>query len=77
MRHVTFTRDMAPQHRGDRRVVPDEIAALLEAEGAIEPNPPSWPQIVHRDPAPAKAPAAPPRRPKFLTKERPHGDALV
>ena len=45
MKHVTFTRDMKPQHRaGEMRLVPDDVAVQLEAEGAIVANPPSWPE---------------------------------
>jgi hypothetical protein len=43
MKHVTFTKPMIPHNVGDRRLVPDAVAARLEAEGAIEPNPPDFP----------------------------------
>jgi hypothetical protein len=43
MKHVTFTRDMCPHVAGETRVLPDAIAAQLEAEGAIKASPPDWP----------------------------------
>jgi hypothetical protein len=57
MKHVTFTQDMRPYRIGDMRLVPDEIAAKLEAEGAIKPNPPTWPEGAAGD-----EPVAPRRR---------------
>lgn len=62
MKHVTFVRAMPPHSVGDRRLVPDEIAARLAAEGAIQLNPPDWPAD-----APAK-PAKPAHRRRYLTK---------
>lgn len=59
MKHVTFTRDMRAQgfNAGERRLLPDELAAKLEAEGAIEPNPPTWPaQSAGQKPAPPQDP---------------------
>lgn len=43
MKHVTFIKPMIPHNVGDRRLVPDAIAARLEAEGRIAPNPPDFP----------------------------------
>ncbi len=60
MKHVTFIKPMAPYPAGGRLLVPDEVAARLEAEGAIEPNPPYWP---HPPVIPAKR-----RRGFYLTK---------
>jgi hypothetical protein len=54
MKHVTFTKPMIPHNVGDRRLVPDPIAARLEAEGRIAPNPPDFP------PAKVAGQAAPP-----------------
>lgn len=54
MKHVTFTRDMKPQRAGEMRLLPDDVAAQLEADGAIEPNPPSWPAGSENKPAEAK-----------------------
>ena len=50
MKHVTFTKPMIPHNVGDRRLVPDAVAARLEAEGAIEPNPPDFPPVERRRP---------------------------
>lgn len=72
MKHVTFTRDMRPYSAGEMRLVPDDVAAQLEADDAIRPNPPSWPA-----PAPdAETPEQPagkpqlrlPGRQRYLTK---------
>lgn len=61
LKHVTFARAMPPQHAGDRRLLPADLAARLEREGAIEPNPPDWPP--HAKPAPAAKP-----RKRYFTK---------
>lgn len=45
MKHVTFTRDMAPYRAGEMRLVPDELAAELAARGEIKPNPPDFPPM--------------------------------
>lgn len=66
MRIVTFARDMAPHVRGERRLVPDDVADRLVASGDAEP-----------DPAPFPAPPAAPdgagddraRRRRYSTKE--------
>jgi hypothetical protein len=74
MKHVTFARDELPIRRGERRLLPDEMAARLAAAGAIEPDPPSWPPRFLRDPAPSPAPdRATTKRPRILTKERHNG----
>lgn len=44
MKHVTFTRMMSPHQPGERRILPDDVAARLEREGVIAPHPPSWPE---------------------------------
>lgn len=44
---VRFTKPMRPFGIGDQRLVPDDVAARLAAEGVIEPNPPDFPRI-HR-----------------------------
>lgn len=36
MKDVRFTRDMAPHGRGDRRIVPDEIAIQMEKTGDVD-----------------------------------------
>jgi hypothetical protein len=41
MKHVTFTRDMRPYSAGSRALLPDDVAVRLEAEGAIQANPPA------------------------------------
>jgi hypothetical protein len=43
MKLVKLTRDMYPNRAGDTRLLPDNVAARLEASGEIEPNPPDWP----------------------------------
>lgn len=57
MKHVTFTRDMRPQRAGEQRLLPDDVAARLEADGVIAPNPPDWPEgpqpSVPAEPSPA------------------------
>lgn len=57
MKHVTFTRDMKPHRAGEQRLVPDELAASLEREGAVEPGAPDWPES-----AKPSAPSAPPQQ---------------
>jgi hypothetical protein len=59
MKHVTFTRTMLPQRAGDRRILPDDVAARLEAEGAILPDPPDWPE---KPPQRGEPPEIPPDR---------------
>jgi hypothetical protein len=56
VKHCTFTRDMKPQRAGEMRLLPDDVAAKLEAEGAIAPNPPDWPAKPQAAPA-AETPA--------------------
>lgn len=66
MRHVTFLRDMRPYRVGDMRLVPDEVAAELERDGAIKPNPPVWPPAAADRPADSAPPAQQQlRRPRF------------
>lgn len=43
MKLVEFTRDMRPQTAGSTRIVPDDVAARLEAEGAVC-NVRPWPE---------------------------------
>lgn len=64
MKHVTFTRDMRPYRPGEMRLVPDDVATQLEAEGVIAPNPPAWPPVPAQAGTPTVKPdpAAPPRR---------------
>ncbi|MEJ0093398.1 MAG: hypothetical protein WDN46_08165 [Methylocella sp.] len=40
MKLVEFTRDVLPHRIGERRVLPDDVAARLEASGEIAANPP-------------------------------------
>lgn len=44
MKHVTFIHNAAGVPYGTRRLLPDDVAARLEREGAIEPSPPDWPE---------------------------------
>lgn len=55
MQLVTFARAVAPHSRGDKRVVPDDVAQRLADEGDISSAEP-WPS-----PAPAHASRAPKR----------------
>lgn len=55
MRLVTFTRDMRPNAAGSSMLVPDDVAARLQAEGAVTVAP---------DPRVGSAPAASPVRSK-------------
>ena len=52
MKHVTFTRDMLPIRAGEQRVLPDDVAARMESEGAVAPNAPDWPPQPAADPKP-------------------------
>ena len=61
-RHVTFTKPEPGIPAGTRRLVPDDIAARLEREGRIEPNPPSFGESA------AMAPEKPRRRQAYQTK---------
>jgi hypothetical protein len=56
MKHVTFTRDMAPYRAGEMRLVPDGVAADLEASGDIKPNPPVFPPHEESAAKPAQRP---------------------
>jgi hypothetical protein len=62
MKLVSFNRAMVGM--GNPALVPDEVAARLESQGLIKPNPPDFPE------KPADAmPAQPARRPQtYLTK---------
>jgi|GEM_PF-2063653 hypothetical protein len=62
MKHVTFTRDMRPYSAGSRALLPDDVAVRLEAEGAIQANPPAWPAGGEAKPALAHKPQT------YLTK---------
>ena len=71
MKHVTFTRPMIPHNVGDRRLVPDAVAARLEAEGLIEPDPPDFPpaKVAELAAAAGQAPLpAKPRGKRYQTK---------
>lgn len=65
MKHVTFSRPIAPYNAGDKRVVPDGVAAKLQAEGALSASEP-WP-------ANAAAPAPPKLSRQMFRPERPRG----
>lgn len=70
MKHVTFTRDMKPHRVGEQRLVPDDLAAELEHEGAIEQDPPDWPPSA-KPSVPSVPPQKPERRPdrqRYKTK---------
>jgi hypothetical protein len=56
MKLVTFTREMRPHCAGDTRLVPDDVAASLLREGAVEPDPPSFPSHAQDKDARAQAP---------------------
>ena len=56
MKHVTFIRDMKPYQAGGMALMPDELAAKLEAEGAIMANPPAWPPGSESKPVEGKPP---------------------
>lgn len=43
MKLVKFNRAMAPFVSGETRLVPDDVAVRLEAEGVIDPNPETFP----------------------------------
>ncbi len=43
MKSVEFTRDMRPNTAGSTRIVPDDVAARLEAEGSVR-NVKPWPE---------------------------------
>ena len=64
MKHVTFRKPMIPHNVGDRRLVPDALAARLEAEGLIEPNPPDFPPANVASLAAAAGQAALPATPR-------------
>jgi hypothetical protein len=64
MKHVTFIKPMIPHNIGDRRLVPDAVAARLEAEGLIAPNPPDFPPSNVAGLAPAAGQAALPAKPR-------------
>ena len=71
MKHVTFTKPMIPHHVVDRRLVPDAVAARLEAEGVIAPNPPDFPpsNVAGLAAAFGQATLAKPRgKPRYRTK---------
>lgn len=63
MKLVEFTRDMRPQAAGSTRVVPDDVAARLEAEGAVR-NVRPWPEPPPEAAGAASTgkPAAPPAK---------------
>jgi hypothetical protein len=44
MRHVTFAQAILPYNAGDKRIVPDEMAANLEAGGYLSANEPFGPK---------------------------------
>lgn len=58
MKHVTFTRDMAPHRAGEMRLVPDDVAAMLAARGEIAPNPPDFPARADAAPRGEQKPAS-------------------
>lgn len=69
MRLVTFGRAVVPHGVGDTRLVPDAVAASLEADGLISASEP-WPAA----PAPAATrpsrPTLKPRRPASRSDKR-------
>ncbi len=68
MRQITFGRAVPGHNPGDRRVVPDHIAAALDAAGELTANEP-WPPGSAAAPAPAP-PAKRPERPSFAPRRR-------
>ncbi len=62
MRMVEFTRDMRPQRAGERRVVPDAVAAKWIAEGLAK----AVPSAFDARPTP---PAPKPARTRYLTRK--------
>ena len=60
MKRVTFAVAMAPYVRGENRIVPDDVAARLEAEGVLSKVEP-WP--TQSTPAHPRRTAAAPARP--------------
>ena len=69
MKQVTCIKPMAPYHVGGERLVPDDVALRLEAEGMIAPNPPAWPPSPQPSPRPAAAPEPRRRGHSYLTKD--------
>jgi hypothetical protein len=69
MKIVRFNRDMAPQHCGDERVLPDAVAAKLVTDGDATLVG-DFPPKPAGQPSGAPAPAAKPRRREqsYLTK---------
>lgn len=47
MKHVTFARAIAPYGVGDKRLVPDAVAAQLEKDGALSKIE-QWPPVADR-----------------------------
>jgi hypothetical protein len=73
MKLVTFNRSMRPYGAGDSLVVPDAMAAELEADGAVRdvrPFPPVAVAPVKLDAEPAPA-VAPPKHHRVMTPELP------
>jgi hypothetical protein len=65
MKIVTFTTPMRPHSVGDTRIVPDDVADKLVADG-VAGNPQHFPP--GSAPAPATATVPTPRRRGYLTK---------
>lgn len=61
MRQVTFAKAQAPFGVGDKRLVPDDVAARLEGEGVISASEPFPPRA--SAPERPKRPALKPERP--------------
>lgn len=52
MKLVCFNRAMAPYVAGETRIVPDDVAARLVAEGVVMPDPAEWPPKPEVKPVP-------------------------
>ena len=66
MKMVEFTRDMAPHRKGEGRVVPDDVAARLVAEGVAIERPSVFDDVLD-EPAPKRA--------RYLTRRTAPGGA--
>lgn len=66
MKHVTFLQEM--RGVGRTRLVDDDKARALEAEGLIEPNPPDYPAKAMSAAAPPPRRAAPAGKHSYKTK---------
>ncbi len=73
MKFVTFIKDELPYRAGEKKLIPDDLAAILIQRGIVAPDPPgrpgaTEPEIVTKPMTPEPPSPRRERRQSYLTK---------